>query len=282
MNQPTVIYIILSAILLYLYYKRGDISIFIAFAVVVAGTLFMKKVRENEGFNLGGKGGKGGKKDCAKVGFTETNIDKKKIPESLKKINDNFKKALSKYGTFNENNEFKLNSEIEELAIPIAQDPEVKSILDKEMKENKDLFSYGITVFVLFMNTYNKSDSGEMTLKVFGQEEPVQKTIDDFAKEKDGKNGYKKALSSGESILKTLNEIKNLDVIKKADKKIKEILNFVICAVKHTIVLITKLDKIAGDGDGGGDGEEEKPKKKKKKETKKQKKLEDEEGDANE
>ena len=40
MNQKVVIYIILSAILLYLYYKRGDLAIFAAFVVVVAGTIF--------------------------------------------------------------------------------------------------------------------------------------------------------------------------------------------------------------------------------------------------
>ena len=39
MNQKVVVYIILSAILLYLYYKRGDLAIFAAFVAVVVGTL---------------------------------------------------------------------------------------------------------------------------------------------------------------------------------------------------------------------------------------------------
>jgi hypothetical protein len=240
--------------------------------VVVAGTLFTG-ANASEGFTLGGKGG-GGDKECEKVGFTESNIDKKKIPESLKKINDNFKKAISKYGTFD--NEFKPNQKVEkEINLgPIMADSEVKSIMDKEMKDNKDLFSYVIVVHTLFLNNYTKSDSGEMTFKVFGEEKSVQETLDQWAKEKDGTNEYKKALSSGESILKALNKGKTLDVIKKADKKTKEILNFIICAVKHSIVLIKKLEKMGDGGEGGGDGgddEEEKPKKEEKKETKKKK-----------
>ena len=62
MNQKVVIYIILSAILLYLYYKRGGIAIFAAFVVMVAGTLFASK---REGFGFGGGGGGKGDKACA-------------------------------------------------------------------------------------------------------------------------------------------------------------------------------------------------------------------------
>ena len=47
MNQKTVIYIILSAILLYLYYRKRDLSILMAFIVLVASTLiFEKDMRE--------------------------------------------------------------------------------------------------------------------------------------------------------------------------------------------------------------------------------------------
>ena len=282
MNQKVVIYIILSAILLYLYYKRGGVILFAAFVVVVVGTLFTG-ASSSEGMK--GKGGKTDK-ECAKMGFTETKIDKKNMIGSLKKINDKFKKALLKYGTF-ENDEFKPKEEMNAILKPLLEDPEASSKFDKEKTENKNLFSYVITVMALLMNTYTKSDSGEMTFKVFGEQRTVKKLLSDFAKKQDGTNTYKHAISSGGSLLKMLNEVKTLDIMKNGDKEMKELWNFIICAVKHTIVIIKNIDKTYSDGganddgeDGeGGDDEEEKPKKKKKKATKKKKKSEDDEGD---
>ena len=60
MNQKVVIYIILSAILLYLYYRKGDLAIFVAFVIVVTGTLILGKGGSMEGFGKKGKGGGGG------------------------------------------------------------------------------------------------------------------------------------------------------------------------------------------------------------------------------
>jgi len=291
LNQKTVIYIILSAILLYLYYKRGGIALFVAFVVVVAGTLFAGAgAGAREGLSLGGGGGKGDK-ECAKMGFTETKIDKKNIIGSLKKINDSYKKTLLKYATFDgDRGEFKLTNETEELLKPIFKDPEADSKIEKAQNEIKDLFSFIITVFVLFMNTYNKSDSGEMQFNVFGEQRPVQKLLDDFNKETDGKNVYKKAIIAGESLLKMFNEVKTLDVIKNADKKTQEAWKFLICAIKHAINNIKKLDKTlngaddagGGDGEGGGDDDEEEKPKKKKKSTKKKSKKKDEDDEDEE
>jgi len=167
MNQKVVIYIILSAILLYLYYKRGGVVIFAAFVVVVAGTLFAGAgAGAREGMSLGG-GGKGDK-ECVKMGFTETKIDKKNIIGSLKKINDSYKKTLLKYATFDENGKFELKKETEELLKPIYEDPEAKSKIEKAQKV-KNLFSFIITVLVFFITTYTKSESGEMTIKIWGK-----------------------------------------------------------------------------------------------------------------
>ena len=72
MNQRIVIYIILSAVLLYLYYSRRDLAIFAVFVVVVGATLIFGD-RSAEGFSVGGIGGGGGDKidkECTKLGFT--------------------------------------------------------------------------------------------------------------------------------------------------------------------------------------------------------------------
>ena len=87
MNQKGVIYIILSAILLYLYYRRRDIAIFVGFIVVVVGTLILGKGGE-EGFGMGGGGGGGGgiDKECAKMGFKPIKLDKDDLAGTLEQV----------------------------------------------------------------------------------------------------------------------------------------------------------------------------------------------------
>jgi len=92
LNQKTVIYIILSAILLYLYYKRGGIALFVAFVVVVAGTLFA---------DAGAREGMDGKKD--------KNVKKNKTGEEEKKNDD--KKNKDKDKENDNNNDKEKNKE---------------------------------------------------------------------------------------------------------------------------------------------------------------------------
>ena len=139
MNQKVIIYIILSAILLYLYYKRGNLAIFAAFVAVVGGTLIFRDQIQNDDREGFGMGGGGGDKECAKMGFTETKMDKKNLIGSLKKINDNFKKAVLKYAKFNDDGAPEPKKETIELLKPLAKDSELEAIIEKEQKENKYL-----------------------------------------------------------------------------------------------------------------------------------------------
>ena len=98
LNQKTVIYIILSAILLYLYYKRGGIAIFVAFAVVVAGTLFAANARE---------GMDGKKRENAKNNKTKDNREKDSDDDKDKdkaKDKDNDKDKANDNDNNNDNN----------------------------------------------------------------------------------------------------------------------------------------------------------------------------------
>lgn len=87
------IYIILSAILLYLYYRNRDLSVLMAFIVLVSSTLiFGKDVRE--GVKSGSGGGKIGNV-CKTMGFTEVKLDDD--PEgSLEKVFKNIKTVADK------------------------------------------------------------------------------------------------------------------------------------------------------------------------------------------
>ena len=112
MNQKAVIYIILSAILLYLYYRKKDFTIFVAFAVVAGATLIFRSATiGEEGFGIGGGGG-GDDKECAKLGLKPIKLDKNDLPGGLEKVykiikpvvekhfqyNDDFQKFMSEFG----------------------------------------------------------------------------------------------------------------------------------------------------------------------------------------
>lgn len=268
LNQKTVIYIILSAILLYLYYKRGGIAIFVAFAVVVAGTLFAADAREG----MKGKGGGGG--ECAKMGFTAPKIDKKDIKGSLDKISKNFRNVVEKYADVGEGgiNIGKSKKEIE----AIFENDSAKDILTKWKQDSNNNLSE------LFNNSFMLFDPYIFT----PSEEKQHKFIDErLPKLIKNKEEVEKTINGGNRAVKMFEDVKKLDETGKLDKKVKTVLDVTICAFKQTIMIWKSLVKAMGgeDGDGagggGGDDEEEKPKKNKNKSTKKKSKKNDDDAE---
>jgi len=269
MNQKVVVYIILSAILLYLYYKRGDIAIFAAFIVVVAGALF---AGAREGMSVGGGGGGKGDKECAKMGFIAPKIDKKDIKGSLDKILKNFKKVVEKYADVGRGfdigksgKEFKAITEMGS-----AKDIQTKWQEDKN-NNLSELFDHSFKLFDPYIFTPS--------------EEQQQKFIDGKLSELVKNKEVKKIINGGNRLVKMLEDIKKLDEMKEVDKKAKALLDAAICAFKQTVLIWKSLDKAMGSGGGGGDegeeddDEEDKPKKNKKKSTKKKSKKNDDDED---
>lgn len=263
MNQKVVVYIILSAILLYLYYKRGDIAIFAAFVVVVLGTLFASA---REGMNLGGGGGKGDK-ECAKMGFTVPKIDKKDIKGSLDKILKNFKNVVEKYADLGEGgiNIGKSNKELK----AIFENDTAKDILTKWREDSTNNLSELLNNSFMLFDPYIFTPS----------EEKQQKYIDDkLPALVKNKEEVKKTINGGNRAVKMFEDVKKLDETGKLDKKVLTVLDVTICSFKQTVLIWKSVVKAMG-GDGGDD-EEEKPKKKKNtKATKKKKSKKDDEAD---
>jgi len=276
MNQKVVIYIILSAILLYLYYKRGDLAIFAAFAVVAGATLIFRSATiGEEGFGFGGGGGG---KGCAKMGFTAPKIDKNNIKGSLDKILKNFKKVVEKYVDVGRG--FDIGKSGEEFRA-IIEMGSAKDILRKwqEDKTNNlsELLDHSFRLFDPYIFTPS--------------EEQQQKFIDGKLSELVKNKEVKKIINGGNRFAKTLEDIKKLDETKELDKKAKAFLDAFICALKQSVLIWKSLDKAMGSGGGddkdedeGGEGdgeddEDEKPKKKKKKSTKKKSKKVDDNDD---
>ena len=257
MNQRIIIYIILSAILLYLYYRRRDITIFAAFIVVVGSTLIFRDTRE--GFGLGGGGG--GDKECAKMGFTAPKIDKKDIKGSLEKVMKNVKTVASKYmKNLEEGMTLKepYNKALETIGGFEIVSSELKKLGNNE--KNKD---YAISNFGML--TFNRLIMPFIFMKPSEKQDEAVKMVSTFNKKDDqGKVPIVLILKGGPIILEILNKIKKSDEMKEADKEAKELLSVAVCAVKHFISLWKNIQKATADGGGGDDdaGDEEKPKKK--------------------
>jgi len=276
MNQKVVIYIILSAILLYLYYRKKDFMIFAAFVVMVAGTMFASK---REGFGMGGGGGGKGDKECAKMGFTAPKIDKKDINGSLEKVMKNFKTVVSKYINF----EGKYTGPKEEYndALKFINDAKIVRDEAKNLQQYKEKIdnvqNFGMKTYELIVIPYMSMPSKE------GQTRFIEKLGELNKKDDKGNSQIMLLLKGGQIALDILNKIKKSDEMKDATKDVNNVLSVSICSVKQFILIwqnIQKASQVGGDDDK--DGDEEKPTKNKKKSTnkKKSKKDDDDAADA--
>ena len=255
-----VIYIILSAILLYLYYKRGDLAIFAAFAVVVAGTIFTQgSASAREGFGFGGGKGKGGDKvdsACAKLGFKQIKLDKDDLAGTLENVIKNIEKVAAKHWPYDIRGETEDKEKSAEFKTFIqVWQKKAKAELEGNEKKNGQADAFIIASF----NVYEKKRYNEIVA-----EKPEL---------------FKQVISGGEITLKILEKISKSDEI---DSGFKNTLKYLICLCKQWTNTYKAIQKAKdGEGDeGGADEEEEKPKKKKKKATKKKKSKKADEEDA--
>ena len=277
MNQKVVIYIILSAILLYLYYKRGGIALFAAFVVVAAGTLILPSASAGtrEGLSLGGGKGGGGDKECAKLGFKPIKLDKDDLLGSLEKVMKNIEKVTEKQWPFEkgdiegkrtEDKTFEENWKI------IKESSIVKETL-KKGREDPDMVSL-ITIYSPIMEIYG----------IFVGNNPTTTTVKNEVITKYNTSALDEMIKSGSTVIKLLERLKKSDEIKEGGAKVQKIMTYIMCLVKHWISIFKAMRKVTGGGKdegdedgGGGDDDGDGEKKKKKKKTTKKK---DDEGDA--
>ena len=250
MNQKTVIYIILSAILLYLYYRKGDLAIFVAFVVVVTGTLILGKGGSVEGF--GKKSGSGSSSGgCAKLGFKEVKIVKKDINGSLKKIFANFKTVTSKYLNYEENGASP-KEEYKKAVDTMGEFEIIKSEMEKvnKVKENQEYVMAIAFGSMALLHPY-------LILKEEKERTKFMETLKKFKKkdEKTDRTVFESVLKGGELGSKILEKIKNSDELKESSKKVKKVFSVIECSFKQVLAIWKELDKAVVEGDDGGDGD---------------------------
>ena len=246
-NQKNVIYIILSAILLYLYYKRGGVTLFAAFVVVAAGTLILPSARE--GLSLGGGKGGGGDKECAKMGFTPIKLVKDDLVGSLEKVMKNIKTVAEKHWPY--------DGKATEDEDKKKKQKELDAFVEIWMKEAKKALDDDKT----------KSDQANKFI-MFSADIYEKKRYDELFKLKPEQ--IKNMISGGYIVLKLLEKISKSDEI---DSNFKKQLKYLICLCKYWTNIYKEAQKATAD-EGGGEDDDEKLKKKKK--TKKKPVDEDE------
>lgn len=268
LNQKTVIYIILSAILLYLYYKRGGIAIFGAFVMVVVGTLIIgKDIDSIEGMKRKSKSKSKGGGECAKMGFTDPKITKDEngdVGESLEKEMKKIKKIADKYwpyddkGNTNDENE---KTSLEEYFKLYAKTIE-KNKFSKEEDEAVNLFM--LVCKGWYDKVYNPDQS---------KREKIELKVSDLPK------GYVKKYLISTKFSTVLDKISKSNELE--DKGAKKLAKYLSCLCKHWFAILNKIDSMAtgkkvdsSKNEDDDEDNEEKPKKKKKA-TKKKKSDED-------
>jgi len=223
MNQRIIIYIILSAILLYLYYRRRDITVFAAFMVVVGSTLIFRDTRE--GLNAGSGGGGGGGGDaCKKMGFTKPKLDNDDPEGSLETIFKKIKTIADEYWPYDtgtpDDKKVDLNKFVEQFKVEANKFPqkERKSadhfILNAydayDKKRPKQLLAQNPEDIVLMIS------GGELTLKI----------LDIIIKSDETASGFKKQLKYLKCLCKhwisIIQEIKKVNDSKKNANKEKD------------------------------------------------------------
>ena len=278
MNQKVVVYIILSAILLYLYYKRGDITIFAAFVVVVAGALF---AGAREGMNLGG--GDKGDKECAKMGFTAPKINKNDIKGGITKAMKNIQKVAVKYWHFEDYGGDKpIKDKATEHYSAVTDNINFKTERRKlenskeELEKSRIFLGNSLELYELIKNNEKIDES-------------ITKISDNLANGIKGGNIYLSLLKKNHIFLAKEYKAGGVEF----DKDVKNLSQYLICLCTQWLSIWKQIQKAKGSGGSGGDkddeggddgddDEEEKPKKKNTKATKKKKSKKDDEADEDE
>ena len=246
MNQKGVIYIILSAILLYLYYRKRDLAIFAGFVVVVVGTLILGKGGK-EGLEMGGGGID---KECAKMGFKPIKLDKNDLAGTLEHVIKGIEEVAVKQWPY--------DGKATEDEDKKKKQKELDAFVEIWMKEAK----------AIKIDDKTKSDQSN-DFVIISAQIYEKKGYDELFKLKPEK--IKNMISGGDVVLKLLEKISKSDEI---DSNFKKQLKYLICLCKYWTNIYKEAQKATADDEGGAADDDEKPKNKKK--TKKKPVDEDE------
>lgn len=241
-----IIYVVISAILLYLYYLKKDIKIFGAFVVVMIEIYRLKRSGSGyEGFNL--KLGKSGNdKECAMFGFSKPNIkDEDSFINELQKTEKIYKKNVSK---FLSDSEKEPSKDVKIIVDTFSKNKQVVKLIQK------DSGSF-VTASNYIQNEINSDDGIKRMKNLF-------KKILDVSDKTMGDTTIK-CIEEGEQLLKEIIDIGKQPEIKNGSKKTKKMYSFIKCLCSHWISIWKNIQENIGKSSGDSNDDKEESEKKK-------------------
>jgi hypothetical protein len=263
--MKVVIYAVISALLLYLYYLKRDLSIFAAFIVVVL-EMIRTTNRDgflNEGLKMGGGGG-GGSGNCEKLGFSKPTIAEKTLVADLEKEMKKIKKVADKHWPYDDWKGSSKDESKSEYFKPIMEaiqevNKDERQDAGDQKKENE--LTTQMQNMMVMLYDMASSDSkkakeikdaikGELTVK--GMKLDRKKTLVKMF------NGYTKITDKQ---VKMFTDASKTDIMKEASKESKKLLDYLICLFTHWNLIFKAMNDIIGKGVKVGDDDDDEEKK---------------------
>lgn len=260
--MKVIIYAVISALLLYLYYLKRDLSIFAAFIVVV-----LEMVRTtnrdgilNEGLKMGGGGGIDSK--CKKLGFSKPIIAEKTLVDDLEKEMKKIKKAADKHWPYDDwqgntkddskREYFKpIMKAIQEVSKDESQDA------GDQKKENEITTQMQNIMVMLYDMASSDSKKAKDMKDLFKAEFKDMKS----PQKKELVKKFNDYIKITDKQIKAFTAASKTDIMKEASKESKNVLDYLICLFTHWSLIFKAINEIIGKGSKGGDDDEEEEKK---------------------
>jgi hypothetical protein len=258
--MKVIIYAVISALLLYLYYLKRDLSIFAAFMVVV---LEMIRTADrqgflNEGLKMGGGGGGGMDSKCEKLGFSKPTIAKTTLVDDLEKEMKKIKKVADKHWPYDD---WKGNTKDEsksEYFKPIMQaiqevSKDERQDAGDQKKENTQMQDIMVMLYDMASSDSKKAkEMKDIWNTEFKGMKPPQK--------KQTVKTFKEYIKITDKQAKAFTAASKKDIMKDASKESKNLLEYLICLFTQWNLIFKAINDVLGKGGDGddGDGEEEK------------------------
>ena len=259
--MKVIIYAVISALLLYLYYLKRDLSIFAAFMVVVLEMIRTTNRQGflNEGLKMGGGGSGGMDSKCEKLGFSKPTIAKTTLVDDLEKEMKKIKKVADKHWPYDD---WKGNTKDEskrEYFTPIMQaiqevSKDKRQDAGEQGNENELTAQMPDIMVMLYDLASSDSKKAKDTMDTLKAEFNDMK-VDRKKSLVKSFNGYIKITNKQ---VKAFTDASKTEIMKEASTESKNVLDYLICLFTHWNLIFKAINDIIGQGVTVDDDEKEK------------------------
>jgi hypothetical protein len=248
--MKVIIYAVISALLLYLYYLKRDLSIFAAFIVVVL-EMIRTTNRDgflNEGFKMGGGGGGGGMDSkCSTMGFSKPTIAEKTLVADLEKEMKKIKKVADKHWPYDDWKGSSKDESKSEYFKPIMEaiqevNKDERQDAGDQKKEN-ELTTQMQNMMVML---YDMASSDSKKAKDMKDSLDSEFKDTNSTKKKELSKTFNDYIKIIDKQVKMFTDASKTDIMKEASKESKQVLDYLICLFTQWNLIFTVVNDVLG------------------------------------